>query len=536
MANVFSKNAYNLLSLETNASYKEINRKAKEISQLAKIGEESEDDGINFIDVDRSEASINEAMNTLASPRTKFRECFFWFDNNDEIDKKFIGYIKQEEYEKAIEFLKQNAKGSTIDDLLKKKNLAILETLLLFSGNNSYLAESLGNWKEIVGSDKFWKSYEKIYESYGDEDIETEVVDEFRVEVPKYLSDVYLDASENDKSIFSEFRKVFSVKGTGVEKKVTNPALNAAALSVEKLEKMKISEDGIISDEETRDVAGAIKNIQDQLNKLVDYDLYDDSEAKVLRDRASTAVRDIVLDIHNQLGETEKGIKLIEIALTIAGTVAQKNKLKKDLEVLKDVLKQSEELSPIDDLVEAEDFEGAIELIEKRQSEFKKQENISDYLDDKLKAIVAMKLMTLDKEGFDAIDKKNWPKAEAKFNEINVWAENYIDIYNFNKEPLLEYLNGIETQGNSLDADTISVLDNIRSNVREMTQESFTDAWEGLYIVAAADGKIMPRGVRILKKLGTVRVLYSIGGWTWWIYGLGIVLIIIGWIYKKMDT
>ena len=60
--------------------------------------------------------------------------------------------------------------------------------------------------------------------------------------------------------------------------------------------------------------------------------LYEDSATKLLRDRAATALRKVVLDIHNHHNDLDASSKLLEFAIKIAGTDSLKVLLKTDLE------------------------------------------------------------------------------------------------------------------------------------------------------------------------------------------------------------
>ena len=77
MANVFSKNAYNTLGLETNASIKEVNRRAKEIIRLAEIGNDKVDGDLGILNPDRSPSAINEALDKISAPKNQLKEYFF---------------------------------------------------------------------------------------------------------------------------------------------------------------------------------------------------------------------------------------------------------------------------------------------------------------------------------------------------------------------------------------------------------------------------------------------------------------------------
>jgi hypothetical protein len=533
MANIFSKNAYNILGLETNTSIKEVNRRAKEIIRLADIGNDKVDGDLGILNPDRSPSSINEALDKISSPKNQLKEYFFWFENNDSTDQKAIDFLKNGKIDDAIFLWKEKSEGEGIESLLKKKNLAILLTTRLLNGNKMYLEESLKLWKEVLDSDKYWKSFEKIYKLNNDNDIDPELIVCLREDTQKLLANAYFDANKIDNNIFIEFRKVFSAKGEEVEKTVSSPAINAASLAVENLEKMNVSKDGVLTGDEAKEVALAIKKIQEQFNKLVDFGLFEDSETKIIRDKAAEAIRNIVLDIHNNLGETEKAISLINVALTIAGTKPMEGKLKEDLSVLRDVLDQKVILAPIDGLVEKENYKEAIDLIEKNQLRFKKDKNLSTYLEDRLQSAVAIYAIKTSKAGWDAFNVKNWALAESNFLEARKIVDKYIDKYNFDKEGLDNYLSNINTRLSLVNANNISLIDTISEEVRKTSKEVFPDKWEGLIIISLVDSIIMPVGIKFIRKAQSASTFYTLGWLTIWFYGIGIIFFIIGWAIKN---
>jgi hypothetical protein len=76
--------------------------------------------------------------------------------------------------------------------------------------------------------------------------------------------------------------------------------------------------------------------IQAELNKLIDAGLYEDSTTKLLRDRAATALRKVILDIHNHHNDLDTSSKLLQFANKIAGTDSLKRLLKSDLEQIQE--------------------------------------------------------------------------------------------------------------------------------------------------------------------------------------------------------
>ena len=130
----------------------------------------------------------------------------------------------------------------------------------------------------------------------------------------------------------AEFTKVFNLRGEKTEKVVMAPIFHEITEAVEKLEAMKVSEDGDLDAQEAAEIKKHIGKIQECCNKLIDLGLYDDSQSKTIRDRAAAAIRSIVLDIHNNLDDMPKAEQLLKVAMQFVGTSGMENKLKQDLD------------------------------------------------------------------------------------------------------------------------------------------------------------------------------------------------------------
>lgn len=348
MSNISLKNnAYQILGLDTSASEKEILKRSKEIINRLKIDDYPEYD----LDVDvfkdsRTVDSVKEALQNLQAPKKRIREYFFWFQIADSIDEQAIGLLKRKDYLNAIRTWQTAADGETTKAYLYRKNLAILYCIVLSIENNSkYLHNSVTTWKSILDSDKFWSAFAKIYKLHDEQTASDEVVADFKKHVVEYLSDIYTELHDlhRDAEYIQNFQSVFSTKSKKMEKNVLNPVYQTIHTAVEKLEKMTVSEDRKFDNEEAEQIKQNIGSIQLELNKLVDLGLFDDSQTKIMRDRAATALHTIVLDLHNNLSEIEKSLKLLEVAVQIAGTEGLKNKLEAELEQIKKNLSEDAE-------------------------------------------------------------------------------------------------------------------------------------------------------------------------------------------------
>lgn len=337
MAHISLKNnAYHILGLDTSASEKELLKRSKEIINRIKIDDTPEYDlDLGMFEDFRTEDSVKEALQKLQAPKKRIREYFFWFQISDNVDEQALGLLKHKDYLNAIRTWQNAADGDGAKSYFYRKNLAILYCMVLSVENDKqYLQDSLTIWKSILDSDKFWSAFSKAYKLHDEQTASDEVISEFKKHVVSYLSDIYTELHElhNDNDYIQQFQSVFSAKGEQVEKKILNPVYQTIHGAVEKLEKLKVSEDGKLDKEESDGIRNAVGVIQAEMNKLIDLGLYDDSQTKIMRDRAANALRAIVLDLHNNLSELDKSAKLLEVAISIVGTDSLKNKLSAELE------------------------------------------------------------------------------------------------------------------------------------------------------------------------------------------------------------
>jgi len=338
MLNTLKNNAYNILGLDTMASQKEILKRSKEIINRLKIDDFPEYDfDLDFFDNFRTEESVKEAIQKLQTPKKQIREYFFWFQITDNIDKQALGLLKSKNYENTLLVWGNAASGETANAYLYKKNLAILYLLLLaIDDNKKYLQDSLSLWKSLIDSEKFWISFIKVYKLHNEQTASQEIVADFRKNVSNYLADIYTEFHQlyKDTSYINEFQKVFTAKGERVEKDILGPAYRTINEAVEKLEKMKVSADVILYTREKEIIKELIGLIRVELNNLIDLGLYNDSQTRVMRDRAASALRSLSIDFHNNLNEIKIALGLAKIAEEISGIESSKSKIQADIATL----------------------------------------------------------------------------------------------------------------------------------------------------------------------------------------------------------
>jgi hypothetical protein len=349
MSSTLKNNAYHILGLDTSASEKDILKRSKEVINRLKADDSPNYDlDIGVFENFRTEDAVKDALQQLQAPKKRIKEYFFWFQIADGIDEQVLGLFKLKDYLNAIRTWENASEGQSTKALFYKKNLAILYCLVLSAEDNkAYLHNSLVAWKELMDSDKFWASFAKVYRLHDEQTASEDIISDFKKHAVEYLSDVYTELHNVHKNndYINEFQKVFSVKGAKIEKSVLGPAYQAINKAVEELEKMEVSKDGKFDKEESESIKRLVASVQQELNKLIDLGLYEDSQTKIMRDRSANALRSIVLDLHNNLDEFDKSHGLLEIALQIAGTESLKNKLEGELEQIQKRIKDDAENS-----------------------------------------------------------------------------------------------------------------------------------------------------------------------------------------------
>lgn len=338
MSYTLKNNAYHILGLDTSASEKDIAKRSKEIiNRLRADDVPVYDTDIGLFEDFRTEDAVKDALQRLQSPKKRIKEYFFWLQMADGIDEQAFGLLKLKDYLNAIRTWQNAAKTQSSKAFFYKKNLALLYCLgLSVENDKDYLQSSLLAWKELVDSDKFWAYFSKVYKLHDEQTASEDVISDFRAHVVEYLSDIYTELHHIHKNsdYVNEFQKVFSVKGAKVEKSILAPAYQAINEAVQKLEEMKVSADGVLDNQEKQTIKELIALIRTELNKLIDLGLYDDSQTKIIRDRAASALRGLSLDIHNNLHEIEIALELSKIADKISGTESFKNVVQQDIKTL----------------------------------------------------------------------------------------------------------------------------------------------------------------------------------------------------------
>ncbi|MBU0570053.1 hypothetical protein KKB40_04735 [Patescibacteria group bacterium] len=540
MSITLKNNAYHLIGLDTTASQRDILKRSKEIIKRLGIDDLPEYNlDVGLFNDFRTEEATKEAIQKLQTPKKRIKEYFFWLQIADNIDKQAFGLLKLKDFENALRVWENVAEDGGTKYYFYKKNLAILYCLLLsIDDNKNYLRESLAIWKKLVESDKFWIAFSKTYNLHDEQTASQELITDFKNQVVSYLADIYTELYQTHKNTnyIIQFQNVFSAKGERIEKDVLGPAYQAINNVVEELEKMNISEDGVVDKDETQKIKKLIGIIQSELNKLIDFGLYDDSQTKVMRDRAANALKTITLDLHNNLSETDKAIALLNIALKFVGTSGLETKIKQDIKTLEEIKQNTNLVKPILDLIANGQYEKAWAII---KVDREKYHELRGFYNNQTKFCISAIALQKYNKARDYLNGKQENLAKPLFIEAGQLVYDNIALYNFNKKTIDEILVEVKNNAGNINSRNINQFDEYRNSFVKLAKEKFEGEFEETILVILIDSYLFSGLTDLMKKIrhksGVVSMLYTLGWFTIWFYGIGLIFFIVGWIYKNRD-
>lgn len=544
MSQTLKNNSYHILGLDTSASQREVLKRSKEIINRLKIDDHPAYDlDSDVFENFRTEESVKEAVQKLSTPKKRIKEYFFWFQIADSVDEQAAGLLKNKDYAEASRAWEHNSEKDTAKAFLYKKNLAILHCLLLFKKNSkTNLNQSLKLWKELLDSEKFWGAFAKVYKLHDELGTNQEIIDEFKSHAISYVADIYTELGQfhNDDAFVAESSKILEAKGAVTEKAVLNPIYQRVAEVVDKLESLKVGEDGKIDKEESQTLKDLIGKLQEAFNKLIEIGLYEDSQSKTMRDRAANAIRVVVLDLHNNLNETDKALALMNVALKIAGTSGTEAKVKHDIRVLEETKKNAGLVSPIMNLIAEEKFEEALKQIEIDRKRYSGNAELQEFYDTQKKMSITMMALKKYNQAREYFDKQQENLAKPLFEEAGKLILDNIDLYNFNKKVIEELVVEIKSNMTKISLRNLSQFDEYRNSYVNLAKDKFEGQFEQWALIVIVDANIYGGLTDFMKtarqKNNVANILYTLGWITVWFYGIGLIFFIAGWVYKNRNT
>jgi len=97
----------------------------------------------------------------------------------------------------------------------------------------------------------------------------------------------------------------------------------------------------------------------------------------------------------------------------------------------------------------------------------------------------------------------------------------------------------VENNANKVNLRIINQFDEYRNSFVKLAKEKFEGQFEETILIILIDSHLFSGLTDLMKKIrqksGVVNVLYTLGWFTIWFYGIGFIFFIVGWIYKNKD-
>jgi hypothetical protein len=451
----------------------------------------------------RSESVVKEAVQRLSSPKKQIVDYFYWFHILNDLDEEAIRKFKTDDITKVIDLWETNINNDSTQSLFYKKNLAILYCNLLFKNSiEDYLTRSLELWSQLLNSTKFWEYFSKIYKLNDELQVDQNVISSFHRECVSYLSKIYsgLYDQYRDPMYINKFKEFFGAFENESENSILEPIFKEISLSVEKLEAMNVSQDGIFDNEEASQINNCIHLIEDNLEKLNKLSLYENSQAKIMRDRAVQAIRSISIDIHNNLGEIPKAEELLKIALKFVGTAGMEKAIENDLNIFTNNKNFRAVFEPIDQLLQEKNYLNAINLIHESVIENIHIEEVIEALIIKKKQCVVEHSFTLFDKAKKLYDEKKYDESIESFTSLIELIYDNLKSFNVNLEIINQWLEMIRNSTSTLTAGNASNLDSLINEMQENINSSFKDSYEQYILNILIDSQALRDIARLLQK------------------------------------
>ena len=364
MKNYIANNLYGILGLLPDAAEKEFNKRIKDISKYLKINEvHLYDYDFEYFNKLRTLENLNLVKIILTDPKIKAQHFFYSIYLSSEDEIKDINIVnKNFSMVNILKYYKKYEKNN-----LCKKNTAILLYLYMLTSGKiretingktyNILQLCINLWKNVFENDKIYQNFKTIYSMNDVLGIDITFLDEIKTEISSNLAIAFSELSNELKNtkIMETFIENFNISNTDSISQIEDCYRNIDMV-IQKLEKLKISEDGIFDDSEKQLLSSCIKNIEDNLNQLDSYGIYENNDVIILRDRIADSLTHQALDLHNNLELKEVSLNLFNIALKICGTPTSKLNIEQQIKIIKNNIEQEKILKPIMDIVkEAQD-------------------------------------------------------------------------------------------------------------------------------------------------------------------------------------
>ncbi|MCI0615294.1 hypothetical protein L0244_20065 [bacterium] len=353
MKTVYEENAFRVLGVAANATWKTVRDVQNKLKLRAKVGGlNAMADPLFFLNtIERNDSTIRDAFNRLDRPETRLLERLFWFTESNPADAKAIRQLGAGEFLESIEIW-QSARF-----ISARANLArLLHAVAVMRDPNaddiSLWKNAFESWRITLENDAFWQQFENIEKKSGVESVAdaSEFEDlkgkswEIILEPSMSLLQKALDRSQYDitarhldlirrsgfpnRAIVRIETKVFETFENRVEENVKSILQTLSeALESKQLSSEKKSD----CDQAYRRYKSAVLP---EVKRLAQLAKIDSETVKRARETAASCLRSISINYHNDAEDLQSSEQLLREALALSKDSIISERIKEDLETV----------------------------------------------------------------------------------------------------------------------------------------------------------------------------------------------------------
>ena len=307
--NLIQNNAFGILGLVSDVSSSEIDKRYKELVKLVKIGKVPDYSFYyDYYNKVRNEENIEYAYKELSLEDKKLLHSFFRIKINN--------IILNDERTNVIKLTFNMFNTSSLDS----------ETL-----NNC-----LDIWKILLSDEKLSEFKQEYIKNNGVGINEDVLFDNIKTKLLQELIYIFSDISDNlsDDLVIKCFIQKFDIEDENVIFPKVDLIIEEIYKVVDRLNNLKISEDGIFDDNEKKILKDSVNDFKNYFEKINYLGLYESSKVKIVRDNVAKCLFTQSNDLNNNLAEYKEALELYNYMLPVSGTEGYKIKLQNSKQIV----------------------------------------------------------------------------------------------------------------------------------------------------------------------------------------------------------
>ena len=267
-----------------------------------------------------------------------------------------------------------------------------------------------------------------------------------------------------------------------------------------------------------KELIGGLRRDFKNLQKI---GFYDDSQARIMRDRAASAIRTVTLDLYNNLNESSKSMSLLKVAIEICGGPVLRSRLEDDMKDLRKGVADEKVTKPINDLIDEEEYQDALGLVIKEIPRHKKNAQLTNFLNSRLKWAVTSIVAPEFKTANELMNNGDWKNAAPKFRWVKAFIMEYTEYFDFNQEALNDILTRLNVMSAEISQGSLDQTDTYLNQLREQAKESYDEQFEEYILLMLIDSTAY---ANLSTQLNNMKSKNLLKKWGW---GLGILIFLI---------